>query len=79
MLPASTTSLVLWLKEGLPAVPAGGRCYLEGVMNFGSGALAFGHGESKTIPKRCFRRRVGVRRTLPGSGERGRAPAQPRP
>jgi hypothetical protein len=32
-------------------------------MNFSSGTIASGHGYSKSIPKRCFRRGVGV----PGS------------
>jgi hypothetical protein len=39
------------------------RCYesLEDVMNFGSGTAAFGHGYSKSVLKRCLRRRVDVR------------------
>src|SRR5215203_450397 len=33
---------------------------LEGVMNFDPEAIACGHGYSKIIPKRRFRRRVGL-------------------
>jgi hypothetical protein len=34
---------------------------LEGVMNFSSGTVACGLGYSKSVPKRCLRRRGGVR------------------
>src|SRR5215203_3648847 len=39
---------------------------LEGVMNFDSETIAFWYGDSKTIPKRRFRRRVGLRGPVPG-------------
>src|SRR5215216_7271303 len=51
---------------------------LEGVMNFDSETIAFWHGDSKTIPKRRFRRRVGLCRSLSGPRSRRRASAQPR-
>jgi transposase len=51
---------------------------LESVMNFDSGTIAWGHVESKTIPKRRFRRRVGVRRPVSGARPRGHAPTKPR-
>ena len=38
-----------------------------------------GHGEQKTIPKRRFRRRVGLRGPLPGARSRRRSTAHPRP
>jgi DNA-binding NarL/FixJ family response regulator len=40
---------------------------LERVMNFGSGTIASGHGYSKTVPKRCFRRGVGVPGSVPSA------------
>src|SRR5829696_4499598 len=46
--------------------------FLEGVMNFSSGTVACGHGYSKSVPKRCVRRRVGVRGSLPRARPRGR-------
>src|SRR5215211_2936136 len=51
---------------------------LEGVMNFNPGAVASWYGNSKTIPKRRFRRRVGLCRPLPGARSRRRPTAQPR-
>jgi hypothetical protein len=42
-----------------------GAEFLEGVMNFSSGTVACGHGYSKSVPKRCVRRRVGVRGSVP--------------
>src|SRR5215211_2670043 len=51
---------------------------LEGVMNFSSETVAFWYGDSKTIPKRRFRRRVGLCRPLSGARSRRRASAQPR-
>jgi hypothetical protein len=42
----------------------GTRLPLEGVMNFSPYAIASGHGYSKTIPRRCFGPRVGVRRPI---------------
>ena len=51
---------------------------LEGVMNFSWETVASWHGHSKTIPKRRFRRRVGLRSPLPGARSRGRSSAQPR-
>ncbi len=49
-------------------------------MNSNPEALACGYGYSKTVPKRRFRRRVGVRRLLPpGARPRGRPPTKPRP
>ena len=51
---------------------------LEGVMNFGSETIASWHDDSKTIPKRRFRRRLGLRSPLPGTRSRGRSSAQPR-
>ena len=41
-------------------------------MNFSSETVAFWHGYSKTIPKRCFRRRVGLCRPLSGARSRRR-------
>jgi transposase len=52
---------------------------LEGVMNFSSAALAFGHGYKKTIPKRRFRRRMALRGSVPGSRARGCTPTRVRP
>src|ERR687889_2547280 len=51
---------------------------LEGVMNFDPEAVASWHGYSKTIPKRRFRRRVGLCRPLLGARSRRRSTAQPR-
>jgi transposase len=48
-------------------------------MNFSSGTIASWYGYSKTIPKRRFRRRVGVRGPVFGARPRGRPPTQPRP
>jgi hypothetical protein len=48
-------------------------------MNFGSGTVPSRYGYSKTIPERCFRRGVGVRRPVPGAGARGCASARARP
>ena len=47
-------------------------------MNFNPEAVASWHGNSKTIPKRRFRGRVGLCRTLPGARSRRRPTAQPR-
>jgi transposase len=47
-------------------------------MNFNPEAVASWHGNSKTIPKRRFRRRVDLCRTLPGARSRKRPSAQPR-
>src|SRR5215208_7081342 len=47
-------------------------------MNFNPEAVASWHGNSKTIPKRRFRGRVGLCRTLPGARWRRRPTAQPR-
>jgi hypothetical protein len=47
-------------------------------MNFSWETVASWHGYSKTIPKRRFRRRVGLRSPLPGARSRGRSSAQPR-
>jgi transposase len=41
-------------------------------MNSISCAIAFGHGYEKTVPERCFRRRVGLRRPVPGAHSRRR-------
>src|SRR5215213_8194991 len=43
-------------------------------MNFDWGTIASWHGYSKTIPKRRFRRRVGVRRPVSGAPPGGRGP-----
>jgi hypothetical protein len=51
---------------------------LEGVMDFDPEAVACGHGNSKTIPKRRFRRRMGVCCPVLGARARGRSTAQPR-
>src|SRR5215212_5152231 len=51
---------------------------VEGVMNSGSYAVASSHGESKTVPKRRFRRRMGLRSPLSSAGPRRRSAAQPR-
>jgi transposase len=45
-------------------------------MNFNPEAVASWHGNSKTVPKRRFRRRVGLCRTLPGARSRRRPTAQ---
>src|SRR5919205_2099117 len=47
-------------------------------MNFNPEAVACGHGNSKTIPKRRFRRRVGLCCLVPGTRSRRRSTAQPR-
>src|SRR5215218_2443355 len=47
-------------------------------MNFSSETVAFWHGDSKTIPKRRFRRRVGLCRSVSGTRSRRRPSAQPR-
>jgi transposase len=47
-------------------------------MNFNPEAVASWHGNSKTLPKRRFRPRVGLCRTLPGARSRRRPTAQPR-
>jgi hypothetical protein len=47
--------------------------HLEGVMNSGSYAVASRHGESKTVPKRRFRRRMGLRSPLSSAGPRRRS------
>ena len=47
-------------------------------MNSGSYAVASRHGESKTLPKRRFRRRMGLRSPLSSAGPRRRSAAQPR-
>jgi transposase len=47
-------------------------------MNFDSETIAFWYGDSKTIPKRRFRRRVGLCRPLSGPRSRRRPSAQPR-
>src|SRR5918993_2272340 len=47
-------------------------------MNFSPYAIAFGHGYSKTIPQRRFRRRVGLRGPVSGARSRRGARAQPR-
>src|SRR5215217_2689557 len=51
---------------------------LEGVMNSSSNAVASRHGESKTVPERRFRRRMGLRSPLSSAGPRRRSAAQPR-
>ena len=43
-------------------------------MNFNSGTVASRYGYSKTIPKRRFRRRVGICRSVSGSRSRRRTP-----
>ena len=43
-------------------------------MNSSLEGLAWGHDDSKTLPKRRFRRRVGLRSSLPGVGSREDAP-----
>jgi transposase len=48
-------------------------------MNFSSETVAFWYGDSKTIPKRRFRRRVGLCRSISGTRSRRRPSAQPRP
>ncbi|CAN5640323.1 hypothetical protein BH20ACT11_BH20ACT11_15440 [soil metagenome] len=58
------------------------RLSLEGVMNFSSVALASGHGYSqysKSVPERCFRRRVDVHRPIPCARPRRRSPTRARP
>lgn len=48
-------------------------------MNFDSEAIAWRHAKSKALPKRRFRRRVGICRPVSGARSRRRcAPAQPR-
>jgi transposase len=47
-------------------------------MNFNPEAVAFWYGDSKTIPKRRFRRRVGVCCSVPGARSRRCSTAQPR-
>ena len=47
-------------------------------MNSSLEALAWGHDDSKTLPERRFRRRVGLRAPLPGIGSRRCSPAHPR-
>jgi hypothetical protein len=47
-------------------------------MDFSS-ALAFGHGYSKTLPKRRFRRRMALRRPVPRARSRRCSPARSRP
>src|SRR5215213_5149922 len=47
-------------------------------MNLDPEAVACGHGNSKTIPKRRFRPRVGLCCPVPGARARGRSTAQPR-
>ena len=47
-------------------------------MNFIWEAVASWHGDSKTIPKRCFRRRVDLRSPVSGARSRRRTPAHPR-
>jgi hypothetical protein len=47
-------------------------------MNFNPEAVASWQGNSKTMPKRRFRRRVSLCRTLPGARSRRRPTAQPR-
>ena len=47
-------------------------------MNFSWETIAWGHAEQKTIPKRRFRRRVGLCRPLLGARSRRRPTAQPR-
>ena len=49
---------------------------LESVMNFSSGTIASGHGYSKTIPKRRFRRGVGVPGSVPRARSGRRTPTQ---
>ena len=51
------------------------RELLEGVMNFDSETVAFSYDDSKTIPKRRFRRRMGLCRPLSGPRSR-RRPSQ---
>jgi hypothetical protein len=58
----------------MATVPQG----LEGVMNSSSETVAFWDDDSKTIPKRRFRRRVGLCRPLSGARSRRRSTAQPR-
>ena len=53
-------------------------CLLEGVMNFDSETIAWGYAESKALPKRRFRRRVGVCRPVSGARSRRCAPTHPR-
>lgn len=48
-------------------------------MNSSSGAVACEHGEQKTVPKRRFRRRMGVRRPVSGAHPRRRPTARARP
>src|SRR5215212_2277780 len=47
-------------------------------MHFDPEAIACGHGNSKTIPKRRSRRRMGVCCPILGARARGRSTAQPR-
>ena len=47
-------------------------------MNFNPETVACGYDNSKTIPKRRFRRRVGVCCPVPGARSRRRSTAQPR-
>src|SRR5215217_2740692 len=47
-------------------------------MNLDPESVACGHGNSKTIPKRRFRRTVGLCCPVPGARARGRSTAQPR-
>src|SRR5215210_8223714 len=51
---------------------------LERVMNFSSGTVASGHGYSKTIPKRCFGRGVGVHGPVPRARPGGCTPTRVR-
>ena len=48
-------------------------------MNFESEAIAWGHGEPKTLPERRFRQRVSLRSSVSGTRWRRLTPAQPRP
>src|SRR5688500_14821732 len=52
---------------------------LEGVMNSNSDAIAWGHAEPKTLPKRRFRRGVGFRGSVSGTRSRRCTPTQPGP
>jgi hypothetical protein len=64
-------------RESVPAPRRSPRS-LEGVMHFDPEAIACGHGNSKTIPKRRSRRRMGVCCPILGARARGRSTAQPR-
>jgi len=66
------------LAGSLPVEIILAELLLEGVMNFSSETVAFWHGDSKTIPKRRFRRRVGLCRSISGPRSRRRPSAQPR-